>query len=248
MHRFHLPPEQAQGDELVLSREDSHHAVRVLRVQTGGRVVVLDGAGGELACEVAAIERREVRLRVVARKSVPRLPYDLTLIQSIAKGKAMDLILQKATELGASRIVPVVTERTVSHLDDDRAETRRDKWQAICIESIKQCGSAWLPKVEVPQSLAGLMDRSEAFDFSLVASLETGSLHPAAAWQAALAKLGKRPSTVAVWVGPEGDFTSAELAAIRTSGAVPVTLGPLVLRSDTAAIYCLSLLSCALQG
>ncbi len=249
MHRFFLPPEQTRNAELSLSERDAHHAIQVLRVRPGERVVVLDGAGQELLCEVRSVERRSITLAVRQRNIVPALPYQLTLLQAIPKGKTMDAIVQKATELGAHRIIPILSERTVTQIDGESdGASKAGKWGAAAIEAIKQCGSAWLPRVELPLSPGAFLARAEKFELPLIASLQPDSRHPQEYFQAFHAELGRLPRSVCVWVGPEGDFTPAETHAVKSSGALPITLGPLVLRSETAAIYCLSVLNYELQA
>ena len=133
MHRFYLPPAQTRDPELTLSERDAHHALNVLRVRPGERVVVLDGAGQELLCEVRMGERQAVKLIVRQRNLIPPLPYQLTLVQAVPKGKAMDLIVQKAAELGAHRIMPIVSERTVTQLAGEAAGNRTNKWEAAAV-------------------------------------------------------------------------------------------------------------------
>ena len=160
----------------------------------------------------------------------------------------MDLIVQKAAELGAHRIMPIVSERTVTQLAGEAAGNRTNKWEAAAVEAIKQCGSAWLPQVEPPLSPQAFLARQEKFDLPLLASLQPASRHPRDYFQTFELEQGRLPRTVSVWVGPEGDFTPAEINAIKSSGALPITLGPLILRSETAAIYCLSVLNYELQA
>ena len=157
------------------------------------------------------------------------------------------IIIQKATELGAFRIVPLLSERVATHLDKKGPAHKAEKWQLIAIEALKQCGSAWLPKVEAPITPAQFLKRKEEFDLPLVASLQPGSKHPREYFRAFHANHGRPPKSICVWVGPEGDFTPAEITAIQSEGALPITLGPLVLRSETAAVYCLSVLNYELQ-
>ena len=249
MHRFYLPPEQTRNSELSLTEGDAHHAIQVLRVRSGERVVVLDGAGQELLCEVRAVDRRRITLAVRQRNVSAALPYQLTLLQAIPKGKTMEAIVQKATELGAHRIIPILSERTVTQIaDESDGASKANKWRATAIEAIKQCGSAWLPQVELPLSPGAFLARAEKFELMLIASLQPDSRHPREYLHNFHTELGRMPRSVCVWVGPEGDFTPAETHAVKSSGALPITLGPLILRSETAAIYCLSVLNYELQA
>ena len=135
-------------------------------------------------------------------KVTERAPYEVTLFQALPKGKAFETILQKATELGAYRIVPLITERVVT-----RAE-KHEKWQWVMIDAMKQCGNPWMPILDAPQKFAEAVGRVKDFDLSLVGSLHEGRRHPRE-WLER-----KKLSSVAIWVGPEGDFTTLEIEAL----------------------------------
>lgn len=243
MHRFYMPPERCAGDVLRLDGREAHHAAAVLRLRRGDPVTILDGAGHEIRCEIDNATRQAVTLTVRARIFVPPLPCQITLIQALPKGKLMDSIVQKAVELGARRIVPVLSERVVSHLDEDGAEARQEKWQQVAVEAIKQSGATWLPEVESPVSVEECLARHESFDLTLVGSLQPGRRHPREVLAEYRAIHNAPPKSIGIWIGPEGDLTPEELSAIQSAGAQPVTLGRLVLRVETAAIYCLSILN-----
>ncbi|MCI0746285.1 MAG: 16S rRNA (uracil(1498)-N(3))-methyltransferase [Verrucomicrobia subdivision 3 bacterium] len=245
--RFYLPPEKWQGNSLTLEAREAHHAANVLRLKPGDPVIVLDGAGTEVLCEVTRVHRKQIDLTEIDRASQLRPSFAVTLLQAIVKGKTIETIVQKATELGVSRIVPLQTERVVAQLDDERGEARQAKWQLTAVEAIKQCGSAWLPRIDPPVAPADFLKRSEKFDIALVASLQGDGRH-ARHWFEEYAKRDPHPPrTACVWIGPEGDFTGDELDAIRAGGAHPITLGQLVLRADTAAIFSLSVIRAELE-
>jgi 16S rRNA (uracil1498-N3)-methyltransferase len=248
MHRFYLPPAQCKDKTLILTESEAHHALHVLRVRHGERLMVLDGAGQELLCEAHKPEGGELKLTVVQRNVVPPLPYQITLLQAIPKGKIIEGIIQKATELGAHRIVPLLSDRVTTQLDDESAATKAEKWRQIAIESIKQCGNAWLPQVEAPITPKAYLARNEKFELPLIASLQSDCRHPREYFKTFYAEKKRLPKTVCVWVGPEGDFTPAEMSAVKSAGVMPITLGRLVLRSETAAIYSLSVLNYELQS
>jgi 16S rRNA (uracil1498-N3)-methyltransferase len=169
-------------------------------------------------------------------------------LQALPKGKLIETIIQKATELGAARIVPLLSERVVHQLDEAGAVQKNEKWKWVAIEAIKQCGAGWLPKVDPPQTLQRFLDRKESFELPFIASLQEGCKHPRQYFGEFQSKTGRKPQSVCVWVGPEGDFTREEVEEIQRAGALPITLGTLVLRSDTAAVYCLSVLNYELQA
>jgi len=248
MHRFFLPPAECQNQFPTLSGSEAHHALHVLRLRRGERVVVLDGAGHELLCEVRELTRDTVELALMQKNFIPPLPYQLTLLQAIPKGKIIEAIIQKGTELGVARIVPLLSDRVVAQLDEDASEDRAEKWRLVAIEAIKQCGSPWLPQIEKPIAPKAFLARGEKFDLPLIASLQPDGRHPREFFNGFHAERQRRPQSVCVWVGPEGDFTPAEMGAVKSAGALPITLGRLVLRSETAAIYCLSVLNYELQA
>ncbi|MBM3879287.1 MAG: 16S rRNA (uracil(1498)-N(3))-methyltransferase [Verrucomicrobia bacterium] len=247
MHRFYLPPAGCQDARVELDQAQAHHARNVLRLQLGEQVVVLDGAGQQCLCEVASLAQRRVLLGVRQRTLAPRPAARLTLLQAVPKHRSLELIIQKATELGVARLVPILSERAVPHWDPEDGARKLARWQAIAIEAVKQSGCPWLPRLEPPLPLEAFLARREPFELPLLATLEPNARHPRLRFETYAARHGGPPRSVAVWVGPEGDFTPAELAAIQTAGAQPISLGSHVLRSETAALYCLAVLSYELQ-
>lgn len=248
MHRFYLRPEECKTGPLTLAGREAHHALHVLRVRRGDRVIVLDGAGKQFVCDVESFDRDKVHLGVVEEKTVPALPCQITLLQALPKAKLIESIIQKATELGAARIVPLLTERVVTELDEKHAGRKAEKWQQIAVEAIKQCGMAWLPRVEAPTTPAEFLARKEVFELPLLASLHPGAQHPKTYFRQFEAQHRRRPKSACVWVGSEGDFSPGEVTMITGAGAFPITLGPLVLRVETAATYCLSILNYEIQS
>ncbi len=247
MHRFFCPPQQARDSVIVLTGAEAHHALHVARVRANERVVVLDGAGHELLCEPERFERDSLSLRVLQRNYTPPLPCTVTLAQALMKAKTMDLIVQKATELGVHRIVPILSERSVSQIEADTVAAKLEKWRATMVEAVKQCGSPWLPQVDPPLAPQTFLTQGDRSELTLIASLERDAAHPRQHFRNFAEERKRLPKSVCVWVGPEGDFTPAEINAIRQTGALPITLGRLILRSETAAIYCLSVLNYELQ-
>jgi 16S rRNA (uracil1498-N3)-methyltransferase len=248
MHRFYLPPDQCRGDVLTLRDREAHHALHVVRVRPRERVVVLDGAGHEFLCEITGSKRDSLELKVVQQNATAPLPYRITLLQAVPKGRLIEAIIQKATELGVFRIVPLFSERVAARLDEESAESRLERWRFTLIEAAKQCGSAWLPQIEAPLSPKAFLARGERFDLPLIASLQPDSRHPRERFQNYVAEHGRLPTNVAIWIGPEGDFTPAEISAAKSAGALPISLGRLVLRTETAAIYSLSVINYELQS
>lgn len=248
MHRFFDPAPETVGDRLRLPKSEARHAVSALRVREGDRVTVLDGAGGEWRCEVIERGKRDVELLVVEARRHERPKRRVTLVQGIVKGKAMELIIQKATELGASRIAPLVVERTVARPAASESAAKLAKWRAIAIESLKQCGAFWLPCIDSPCAFSPFLSTVSEFDLSLVASLGGNCSDPRTAFSEYRATTGANPESVAIWIGPEGDFSPAELEAVQRAGGRSISLGPLTLRSETAAICGLAIIGAEMRA
>ena len=294
MHRFFLAPDDWSA--ATLTDSEAHHARSVLRMQPGDRAVLFDGRGREGTAEIVSLDSGAVQLRVLQEAVTPPLRARITLAQAIPKGKNMDLIVQKAVEIGAAEIFPLLSDRTVVQLDPESAAQKQAKWQTVALEAAKQCGQNWLPHVHQPRTpndffrelesgaagvAAGVspanpsaspadreitnavgdaapqrptrapLQRAERahYDLRLIGSLQPGAQH--------LKKIladyaqghdGAQPERVLMLIGPEGDFTPAEIALARSQGCAPLTLGPIILRVETAAIYCLSILSYELLG
>ena len=244
MHRFYVAPENWAPRGLALRGSEAHHARNVLRMQAGDKLVLFNGKGRELTAEIANVADNEIRLRKLHEAETAPLRCRIVLGQAIPKGKNMDLIVQKAVEIGAAEIAPIISDRTIVQLDSESASQKQTKWQQIAIEAAKQCGQNWLPRIHAPKKLAEFFSASErAFDLRLIGSLQPDAQHFKKILETYLSEQGDRPRSVLMLVGPEGDFTPAELALARHHGCQPITLGPIILRVETAAIYCLNVLS-----
>src|SRR5438270_7576493 len=270
MHRFYLAPNEWLPEALALSGGEAHHCRNVLRLEQGDKVVVFDGRGRELTAEIAQISGAKVHLRKLHEARTPPLPCQITLAQAIPKGKNMDLIVQKAVEIGAAEIAPLISERTIVHLGAREAAQKQAKWQQVAIEAAKQCGQNWLPTVHLPKTPKEFFLNLEAgvpaapkqregglpaqgsrleptpkscFELRLIGSLQSDAMHLKTVLADYEREHQTRPASVLMCIGPEGDFTPAELNLARSNGCRPITLGPIILRVDTAAIYCLSVLS-----
>jgi 16S rRNA (uracil1498-N3)-methyltransferase len=246
--RAYAPATAPDAAEIRLAPEESHHLVTVNRCGRGDPVVAFDGHGREWLTECTDANRSAVLLRVKEARPARPPTYAITLAQALPKGATMDDIVRQATEVGAARIVPLLSERTQVHLDGDRADKKVEKWRTAAIEAAKQCGNPWLPEIAPIQTLEAFITSATEFDLKLIASLHAGTLTLQTALKRHHAKSGTAPRRVVWLIGPEGDFSPAEMTAALTHGFQPITLGPLVLRSDTAALYSLSILSHELQN
>ena len=243
MHRFYISPENWNPDALSLSGAEAHHVRDVLRMKRGDRAVLFNGRGREITAEIVDLTGHEVRLRKLHETETPPLRCRIILGQAIPKGKNMDLIVQKAVEIGAAEIAPLISERTIVDLGPKEAEQKQAKWQQIVIEAAKQCGQNWLPQVNAPRKLKDFFSDAGNFDLRLIGSLQPDAIHLNKILADYTDQHRDRPRNVLMLVGPEGDFTPAELGLAKTNGCLPITLGPIILRVETAAIYCLSVLS-----
>lgn len=246
MHRFYIAPENWDPEALSLTGPEAHHARDVLRMEAGEKLVVFNGQGREITAQIVGLSADEVRLQKLHEAHTLPLRCRIVLGQAIPKGKNMELIVQKAVEIGAAEIAPLISDRTVVQIDPESAAHKQRKWQQTAIEAAKQCGQNWLPRVNPPKKLGEFfssVESSPAFDLRLIGSLQPDARHLRNVLAEYRNEHRHLPRSVLMLVGPEGDFTPAELSLARRHGCQPITLGPIILRVETAAIYCLSILS-----
>jgi 16S rRNA (uracil1498-N3)-methyltransferase len=242
MHRFHLPTEL--WESATLDPKESHHCLQVLRLAEGDRVTIFDGQGREAMATISSTAGGVVTLQTTATTTTPAPPCAITLGQAVPKGKNMDLIVQKAVELGAARIAPLLSDRTVVQLDPDDSRKKQEKWHATTLEACKQSGQNRIPDVSLPVAPRDFFQLPSSKNaLLLIASLQPDARPIKTVLQEYKETHSSLPAHVTVLVGPEGDFTPAEIALAKSHGYQPITLGPIILRTETAAIYCLSVLA-----
>ncbi len=229
LRRIHLPPERIDGARGMLGPEARRYLADVLRLSPGAALEVFDGRGGRYAAEIGPGFEW---VTLGPRQAAPAASVELTLLLALAKGEKTDLVVQKATELGAARIVPFAAERSVVRLDRERGEERARRWRRIAEEAARQCGRADVPEVDAPAPLSGALG-------ALPPGLVPIVLHPGAP---PVASLAPAAGGYAAIVGPEGGLTRAEMEACDAAGARHASLGPRVLRAETAAIVAVALL------
>lgn len=240
--RFYAPSAafSADGRTVTLSDDEAHHLHAVLRLQAGDEVYVFDGAGKEFCCAVEGSTRNSADLRIVAEVAParPESSLNLTLAIVLLKGEKFDLVIQKATELGVSRIVSVTSERADLRIKDDQdAYKRVTRWRRIAMEAAKQSGRAAIPEISAPLALS-IMLRSEADADSARLMFSEREGH------SLVEVVGSaiQPQNVSALVGPEGGWTDEEIETARECGWSIVTLGGRTLRAETAAIAVVTLL------
>src|SRR5437763_335125 len=173
MHRFYVSPANWNSPALALTGSEAHHARDVLRMKIREKLVLFNGRGREITAEIAELGRDEIALRKLHEAETPPLRCRIILGQAIPKGKNMELIVQKAVEIGAAEFAPIVSDRTVVQVDSETAAQKQAKWQQIAIEAAKQCGQNWLPRVHAPRNLPEFFSASEQpFDLRLIGSLQ----------------------------------------------------------------------------
>lgn len=233
MRRFFVDPQLLQDDVLALPDEIVHH-VRVLRLSSGDEILLLDGHGACCHCRLLEVTRHEVRVQVMSRWQEEDDSFPVQILQGLPKGDKIDLVLQKGTELGVSHFTPVIAGRSVPRGEAGRNDKRLERWQRIVQEAARQCRRPCLPQLDPPLNLSD-------------------AVHGCAAplrlmlWEKGAVPLSKRlpadrPASAAVLVGPEGGFSEAEADLALAAGFLPVSLGPRILRTETAGIAVASVL------
>lgn len=237
MTRVFLVPGAMSGDMVTLAGDDARHLTRVLRMGPGDRYIAIAG-GVEYSVELTTVTRDLAVGRVVGQAPAGgEPPLKLTLVQGLAKGEKMEFVIQKGTELGVSRFIPVMTERSVVQLTEKKASDRIERWQRIAREAAEQCRRGAVPEVAPLASWEEALKQATAADLKLVPWEEENAL----GLKAALERLrnagpSREPLRIAIFIGPEGGLTSGEAALARARGALLVTLGPRILRTETAGL------------
>jgi len=235
--RFYLDAPLRAGGVCALSEDAAHHAVHVLRLREGDEVTLFNGRGGEFAARIASMQRLRISIDLLQHRALEReSPLRVTLVQGVSAGERMDSTVRKAVELGVAEVQPVLAARSVARPKGDRAENRRSHWQKIVISACEQCGRNRVPEVQALVSLG---------DYRPEASATKILLSPAS--ELALSKVPAAESHVVLAAGPEAGFTKEEEARLVEAGFVPASLGPRILRTETAAVAALAALN-ALRG
>jgi 16S rRNA (uracil1498-N3)-methyltransferase len=238
--RIYLDSPLATGSELILPAGAHNHLIRVLRLGTGAQIALFDGHGNECRARLLAADRRGTKALIEERvERTTESPLSVTLAQGVARGERMDFTLQKAVELGVSRIIPVQTQRSVSWSVGERAAKRSAHWQGVIIAACEQCGRSLLPELLAPRPLPTWLEQTVVEDFRAYV------LNPAGDRRLRDERVPEKP--LLLLVGPEGGLADEEIAAATGAGFSALALGPRVLRTETAGIAALAALQ-ALWG
>lgn len=232
--RVYTPePLQAPG-RATLAGTAASHLSRVLRLRPGDSVVLFNGDGWDYAGRIAALRAGQVDVELQAKEAgAPDSPLSLTLIQGVARGERMDLVVQKATELGVTRIVPVLAARSIVRLDQRQVQRKLEHWRAVAISACEQSGRTRLPVIDAPAPLEQALHAAQAEGCRVTLSPGAGT---------PLTSLAAGTTSVALLIGPEGGLTDAEVGLAAGAGFEPRSLGPRILRTETAALAALAVL------
>jgi len=233
--RLHIVGDYDTDSELELEADRSRYVTRVLRLKSGDSLLVFNGAGDEFRATLLRAGKNSATVGI-GEKTSTKTETDLRvhLVQGISRGERMDFVVQKATELGVKRITPVLTEHGVVKLDSRRAEKRRDHWEKVAASACEQCGRVRLPLVEAPMALKDWLGRAPAnVDAQLILKPGAGT---------SLADIEAPPTKVCLLIGPEGGFSNGEYVDADVAGFQPVSIGPRILRTETAAVAALAVL------
>jgi 16S rRNA (uracil1498-N3)-methyltransferase len=234
--RFILSPEALQHSPVILSGSDAHHC-QTLRLQVNEHVLVSDGQKKEYAARIIRFVKHGVELELLEEtQRNPESPLAIVLYQGFARGSKLDLIIQKTTELGVSRIVPVVSQYSQMKHKAER-EHRLDRWQEISRQAVRQSGRTQLPEIEAPCSFVDSLKQKEKTGVGILFSTASPENEN---WESRLRVLEPQ-NVVSLWVGPEGGFSEQEVYLAREQGLHTIGLGPRVLRSETAGITAVTL-------
>jgi 16S rRNA (uracil1498-N3)-methyltransferase len=237
MVRIFAPPESLAGDRAILDEAGHRHLIKVLRLSQGDALRVFDGQGWEIDAIIDKIDKKSVGLILGDRRQLPLPAASITLWQSPPKNDRMDYIVQKTTELGVTRIVPVLTRQGILRPSADKVE----RWRTIAMEAARQCGRADIPRVDNATELAEALTEIQP------------SVHAIMLWEEERSTtfrqaLASGPKQVALLVGPEGGFSQGEADACQAAGFIRASMGPRILRADTAAIVAVALAQSAAGG
>ena len=255
MQRFFVEPHQIdeEAHQIHITGSDVNHIANVLRMKQGEELWISDGGKNEYRCTIEDFLSDEVLLHIIySQEPDYELPSRIYLFQGLPKADKMELIIQKAVELGAARVVPVASRRCVVKLDQKKAESKRKRWQAIAESAAKQSGRAVIPEIGQVVSFREALKDAECLDVRLIPYecadelLTKEGQTPMEQTRGLLAEIQKGQS-VGIFIGPEGGLEKEEVAAAMEAGTRPVTLGKRILRTETAGLCILSVLMFQLE-
>lgn len=245
MYRFFVPEENVRETEIDITGSDVNHIKNVLRMKQGERLVLSCGKGVDYECTIQRMEQDKIVLFIEKEQpAVAELPVAITLFQALPKKDKMELVIQKAIELGATSIVPVKAQRCVVKLDIRKEEKKIERWQAIAESAAKQSGRGIIPAIQRAVSFSEALTQAKEMDTVLIPYELCQNMKEsvAAMYRAAEGK------SVGIFIGPEGGFERSEVEQAIEAGAIPISLGKRILRTETAGMATLSMLMFIIEG
>lgn len=245
MPKFFVEKSKISDTRALITGQDANHIARVLRMEKGDSLVICDGEGFDYDGEISEISNGEVSLLIKEKRLCPgESDISVTLFQCLPKGAKMELIIEKCTELGVSKVVPVASKYCVVKLEDAKKEAKKtEKWQKTADEAAKQCLRGVIPKVENVLSLKDAIKLLSDFDLSIVCYE-----HEDKTTLKDVLKVNKDAKKIAIFIGPEGGFSEEEIALLKDNGAFSITLGKRILRTETAGLCVISAIMYEMGG
>ena len=236
MYHFFVSEEQINGENAYIEGSDVNHIVNVLRMKPGEELLISVKGDWDYLCKIVDIETDRVNLKVLESMEQRELPVNITLLQGIPKSDKLEMIIQKAVELGVSEIIPVKTKRVVVKIDEKKADTKVNRWNAIAESAAKQSKRSIIPKVHEPMSIDNALEIVKDFGVKLIPYENADGIDKT---RKILDSMDKTKN-IAVFIGPEGGFEESEVEIIKNSGFEVITLGKRILRTETAGLALLS--------
>lgn len=245
MHRFYVTPGQIEDDTVRITGTDVNHIKNVLRMKQGEEIIICNGQGKDCYCIISKVSEGEITAHIESEQETgTELKAKITLYQGLPKKDKMELIIQKAVELGVHEIVPVMTKRVVVKIEDKKKEDKRlERWQAIAEEAAKQSGRGMIPKIRPIIPLQEALAEAGQMDMGLVPYENASGMQRT---REIMDQLGQQGS-IGVFIGPEGGFEEAEIESAIKHGIQPITLGRRILRTETAGLAILSMMVLRLE-
>jgi 16S rRNA (uracil1498-N3)-methyltransferase len=245
MHRFYVDIKQIQDRTITITGPDVNHIKNVLRMKQGEEIVICNGQGKDCYCIISTVSDQQINAEIRSiSDTVTELKAKITLFQGLPKKDKMELIIQKAVELGVHEIVPVITKRTIVKLEDKKKEEKKlERWQAIAEGAAKQSGRGFIPRIMPVQSYLEALRNAKEMEIGIIPYENAKGIQ---ATKEIIKSIGKY-STIGIFIGPEGGFDETEITQAMESHIIPITLGRRILRTETAGFAVLSMIMLELE-
>lgn len=245
MHHFFVSPQSVGEEKIVITGSDVNHIKNALRMKPGETLRISDGLGTDYLCRIECMEDSQVEVSIMEKIDSGELPVRIYLFQGLPKSDKMELIIQKAVELGAYAIIPTATKNAVVKLDGKKEKSKLDRWQAIAESAAKQSKRGIIPQIERVMSFKEALQFASGLDEIWIPYENESGMENT---RKALEQIGPETGSVGIFIGPEGGFDEKEIDLAREMGAAPISLGKRILRTETAAIAVLSLVMMKAEG